>query len=94
MIKTKGRRSEGRFQKELEKAVDEHARKLGKGRLSLPSGAGKLVVAVSNNFDHRSAASTEEQRLAFHEEADRLAEEHRDRHGEVVIGRKATSFIC
>lgn len=85
-------RSEKRFSRDLEKAVVEHGRKLEEGKLSLDSRAGKLVIVVSGNTDHRSKFSHEEQRKAFNNEADEIAARRDGLHGGVEIKRKATDM--
>lgn len=91
IMKEKQPRSERRFEKDLAKAVGLHADKLANKKLSLPSGLGKLVIIVSNAPDNRDNISLADQKKAFNDEADRLAEEHRNSHQEVQVKRIANA---
>lgn len=85
------RRSQRRFNVNLARYVAEHITKLDEEKLSLPSHLGKLVITVSNAPDHKGGLTPEEQRKAFMEEAEQIAEKRSGQHSEVVIKRKTVA---
>ena len=89
MDKTKSGKSERRFHRDVNRAVENRNKKLESGRISLPYGMGKMVIVVSNNFDHRSELTPEQQSKAFHDEADRIKEANLSVHQGVEIRRRA-----
>lgn len=92
-MKSSSERSAGRFDRNLEKAVIQHDRRLSEGKLSLPSEIGKLVIVVSGAVDNnRSALSPDQQRNAFNNEADELASNRKNLHADVIVKRKATEL--
>ncbi len=93
-----GGKSLRRFHNHIDRHVDERAKKLRQGKLSEATGGeGKLAIIVSTAAKDRGGLSSDEQRLAFLDEADRLADERRDDHKDVsvlkVFGRRAVDMV-
>lgn len=79
-------RKERQLYHQLDRAQAERDEKLKDGKLSLPKGAGRLVIAVSNAVDNDDGHfSPREQIDIVQELAERLQEERGDEHQEVSI---------
>lgn len=80
-----------RFVRRLTAEVREHKRKLHAERISLPSQLGKLVIVVSNRVSKEGGHTAQEQREAFHAEADQIAEQRKrtGSYGAVEVRRSA-----
>jgi hypothetical protein len=79
-------RSHDRLVRDTTKASERRQRLLDGGRLSLPSGAGKLAIIVSRFPDHNNEVLTpRKQYQAFLEEADRLKQQRSQNHQQVVV---------
>lgn len=83
-------RSHRRFDKYVISAARQHQTKLAEGKVSLPTGLGKLAIIVSRVPDHRrDAADPREQHRVFLEEAKLLEAERKPWHQGVEIRRIA-----
>jgi hypothetical protein len=83
-------RSEKRFNKEITKLAETRDRFMHEGRLSLPSGLGKLAIIVSTSPDYRNKELTPaEQKVAFLEEGERLRQSLAPNHQQVILRRRA-----
>ncbi len=91
-MKSGKERSQKRFEKNVKKAVDAREELLQKNKLSVARGAGKLVIVVAGRADWNSGVSEEDQKKAFHEEADMLAEKSQPMHEKVEVVRKSNSL--
>lgn len=85
-------RSEKRLRKQTARAVQEHRRKLELGQVSLKSGDGKLVIAVSRaRSSHDLYDSKGKDPQYFRLEAERLEEERAGDHQAVVVRERAST---
>ncbi len=82
-------RSYQRTLKDIQKASRKRDKLLDAGKISLPSGAGKLAIIVSRVPDHSSKLTPREQHRAFLEEADTLLQARREDHQQIDIKRIA-----
>lgn len=79
-------RSEQRLLKRIDKASARREALLQDGKLSLPSGLGKLAIIVSRSPDDGAGRlAPKEQHMAFLKEADDLKEHRQGLHQEVVV---------
>jgi len=90
--KTAERRAK-HFHNKLDNAVENRLRKFEQGKLSLPSGAGRLVIVASQAIDLRAPIDESEQRRHVNELADRLAAERAHLHQEVVVARHVAPLV-
>lgn len=91
MLRSQEPRSHRRLVSAIERQAVAREKKLAAGKLSLPSGEGILAIIVSNQPDSNSPTPDDRQRQAFHNEAERLQEQRRTAHQEVVIRRRAVA---
>lgn len=82
-------RSHRKVHKDVAKAAHKREELLDKGKLSLPSGMGKLSIIVSCAPDFKSLVNPEDQRKYFLEEAERLRDERLPEHQRVTIRQRA-----
>lgn len=78
-----------RIRREALVAADSWQRKREAGRLSLPSGMGKLAIFPSNYTTSKSNVSEKDQRDGFRVEAEMLAEQRLGQHQEVQVHQAA-----
>ena len=88
MSEKKQARSYRRFSARLERAVEDHQRKLDNHKVSVAPEAGKLVIILSTAFNEAGNITREQQRHAFIEEAEWLEQKHSGAYNEVVIKKK------